>query len=196
MFDATCMQGNRGDSWLLMVGNQIANLTHGPSFGHILCLKCENESCKPILDIYVPKAFQWCKELLNPLGFDPCNCSLKIWESIGTPTPKVGAPLGVWGFIPSHSFALPIAWDVIPGPPSWAALLQALVLVASPRLGLQQLFFYIVSLESTTSSTTITLLRLRVSRFIIGLPLMEPLYLLYSKCVISFHLILFWLVHC
>jgi hypothetical protein len=29
------------------------------------------------------------------MGFDPCNRSLKIWESIKTPTPKVGAHLGV-----------------------------------------------------------------------------------------------------
>jgi hypothetical protein len=29
------------------------------------------------------------------MGFDLCNHSLKIWESIGTPTPKMGAHLGV-----------------------------------------------------------------------------------------------------
>jgi hypothetical protein len=29
------------------------------------------------------------------MGFDLCNHSLKIWESIETSTPKVGAPLGV-----------------------------------------------------------------------------------------------------
>ncbi len=40
------------------------------------------------------------------MGFDPCNCSLKIQEFIGTPTPKVGAHLGVWGFIPSQCDAL------------------------------------------------------------------------------------------
>ncbi len=37
------------------------------------------------------------------MNFDPYNRSLKIWESIGTPTPKVGAHLGVlW----VHSFTL------------------------------------------------------------------------------------------
>ncbi len=36
------------------------------------------------------------------MGFRPCNVSLKIQEPIGTPTPKVGVHLGVWGFIPSH----------------------------------------------------------------------------------------------
>jgi len=51
MSHATWTQGNWGDSWLLMVKNQIGNLTHGPSFGHNLCFKCPNESCEPILDI-------------------------------------------------------------------------------------------------------------------------------------------------
>jgi len=68
--------------------------------------------------------------------FDPCNWSLKIWESIGTTTPKVGTHLGVWGFV--HSPTLPRAWDVSLGLPSWPAPLQALALVVSPRLGLRQ----------------------------------------------------------
>jgi len=38
--------------------------------------------------------------------FDPYNRPLTIWESIGTPTPKVGVHLGVWGFIPPHFLAL------------------------------------------------------------------------------------------
>jgi hypothetical protein len=103
MWHATCTQGNRGDSWLLVVRSQIGNLTSGPSFGHNLCFKCPNGSCKPILDIYVPKGFQCYKEIFDSMGFDPCNRSLKIWESIGSPTPKVGIHLGVWGFIPSFS---------------------------------------------------------------------------------------------
>jgi len=41
------------------------------------------------------------------MGFDPCNFFLKIWESIDTLTPKMGAQLGVWGFIPSHSPTFP-----------------------------------------------------------------------------------------
>jgi hypothetical protein len=35
------------------------------------------------------------------MSFDPYDHLLKIRESIRTPTPKVGAHLGVWGFIPS-----------------------------------------------------------------------------------------------
>jgi hypothetical protein len=93
---------NRGNFWLLVVGNQIATLTPNPSFGHNLCFKYPNGSCELILDIQVLVAFQWYKEPLNPMNFDPCNCPLKIWKSIETPIPKVRAHLGVWGFIPSH----------------------------------------------------------------------------------------------
>ncbi len=74
-----------------------------------------------ILDIYVLRTFQWYKKLHNSMGFDSCNHSMKIWKSIGIPTPKVGAHfkvgahLGVWGFMSSHSPTLPWAWDVTPG---------------------------------------------------------------------------------
>jgi hypothetical protein len=94
--------------------NQIDNLTPGLSVAHNLCFECPNESCKPILHIYVLRAFQWYKEIINQMGFDPCNHSLKIQKSIGTPTPKVQVHLGVWGFIPSHFPTLPEAWNATP----------------------------------------------------------------------------------
>jgi hypothetical protein len=103
MSHTTCTQGSWGGSWLLMVGSQTANLTPDLSFGHNLCFKCLNGSCKPILDIYVSIAFQWYNLFFNPMGLDPWNCSLKIWEFIGTVILKVGAHLGVWRFILSHS---------------------------------------------------------------------------------------------
>jgi hypothetical protein len=146
MSHATYTQGNRNDSWLLLVESQIANLTPGLSFDHNLCFRCPNGSCEPISDIYVPRVFQWYKERFNPMNFGPFICSLKIWESIRTLTPKVGVPLGVWGFIPSHSFELPGAWNVTFGLPFWPALLQALALVVSPRLGLR----HFSSILSTT----------------------------------------------
>jgi len=59
--------------------------------------------------MYVPRAFQGYKKLFNPMGFDSCNYFLKNWESIKTPTPKVGTHLGLWKFIPSHSLTLPRA---------------------------------------------------------------------------------------
>ncbi len=127
MWHATYTRGNWDDSWHLVVRSQIANLTSDPSFGHNLCFKCQNGSCKPILDIYVPRAFQWYKKFLNRMGFGPCNHSLKIreskWESwncqSGSPEiPKMGVHLGMWRFIPSHSLTLLGAWDVTPGLPS------------------------------------------------------------------------------
>jgi len=74
---ATYMQGNRGDSWLSVVGSQIANLTLGPSFGHNLYFKCPNGSSKPILDIYVPRVFQWYEELLNPMSL---TSKIALWK--------------------------------------------------------------------------------------------------------------------
>jgi hypothetical protein len=125
MLHATFMQGDRVDSWLLLVESQIANLIFDLSFGHNLCFRCSNGSCEPILDIYVSINFQWYKEFFNQMGFDPLQ------------SPKMGVHLGVWGFIPSHSFALPWAWDVTSRLSSWPTTLQALALVMSPRLGLQ-----------------------------------------------------------
>jgi hypothetical protein len=46
------------------------------------------------------------------MSFDSCNFPLKIRESIGTLIPKMGAHLGVWGFIPSHFLALLGTWNV------------------------------------------------------------------------------------
>ncbi len=58
MWSTSFTHGNRGDSWLLMVESQIDNLTPDPSFSHNLSFKYSNASCKPILDIYVPRVFQ------------------------------------------------------------------------------------------------------------------------------------------
>jgi hypothetical protein len=113
MWHATFTQGNQGDSRLLVLMSL--------SFGHNLCFNCPNGSCEPILNIYVPRAFQWYKEFFNPMGFNPFNHSLKIWESTGTLTPKVGAHLGVWGFIPSHSPTLLGAWNVTISLHTWPA---------------------------------------------------------------------------
>ncbi len=72
---------------------------------------------------------------LTPSPFLGHN-SLKVRESIGTPTPKMGAHLGMWGLIPSHFPTPPGAQDVTLELPSWPAPLQALALVVNPRLGL------------------------------------------------------------
>jgi hypothetical protein len=117
----------QGNSWFLVVWSQIGSLTLNPSFGHNLCFKHSNGSCKPILDVYVSKKIQWYKEIFNSMNLDPWNTSLKIQDSIGIPTPKVRIHLGTCGFIPSHSQECKCD--------SWVALST---LVVSPRLGMWQ----------------------------------------------------------
>jgi hypothetical protein len=134
MWYTTCTQGSQGDSQLLVVGSQIANLTSGPSFGHNLCFNYPNGSCKLILDIYVSIDFQWYKEVFNLMGFNPCNCSLKIWKSIETPIPKVGT---LFGSVRVHSLTLSYTFGSMRCDSSWPSPLQAFAFVANPRLGLQ-----------------------------------------------------------
>jgi hypothetical protein len=71
MSHITCMRKNQGDSWLLMVESQIANLTPDPSFGYNLCFRCSNGSCEPISNIYILIIFQWYKKFLKLMGFNP-----------------------------------------------------------------------------------------------------------------------------
>jgi hypothetical protein len=75
------------------------------------------------------------------MGFDPYNCTLKIWESIWESNSHNGSSLRS---VKVHSltlftlFVVPGACDVITGPPSWPTTLQAFALVMNPRLGLRQ----------------------------------------------------------
>jgi hypothetical protein len=71
MLHATYTQVSQSNSQLLMVKSQIGNLTPEPSFDHNLCFNHSNGSCKPILDIYVPRDFQWYKKLQNLIRFWP-----------------------------------------------------------------------------------------------------------------------------
>ncbi len=125
------------DSWLFLVRSQIGSLTPGPSFGHNLCFRCLNEQCEPILDIYVSRAFQWYEECHKSLNFDPSNCSLKFWESTGTPSPKVGVVLGVWMFTPSHFLTLPGVCDVTPRLPLGPQPCNVFALIPGLPLGPQ-----------------------------------------------------------
>jgi hypothetical protein len=68
------------------------------------------------------------------MSFDPYNHLLKIWKSIGTPTSKVGAHLGVHSLTFSCTLG---SMKCDSRAPSWLAPLQALALVASPRLRLR-----------------------------------------------------------
>jgi hypothetical protein len=70
--------------YFLMVRNQIGNLIFSPFICHNLCFKCSNGSWEPILDIYIPRTFQWYNFFCNLMNFDTYNLPLKICEFIGT----------------------------------------------------------------------------------------------------------------
>jgi hypothetical protein len=124
MLHATCMQGNWVDSWLVVVGSQTGNLTLGFSFGHNLCLRCSHGQCKPILHIYTSILFHWYKKLVKAIGFDPCNCTLKIRESIWDSNSQHGSSLGSVRVHSLTLFALLGACDVTHGSFSWPVTLQ------------------------------------------------------------------------
>jgi hypothetical protein len=137
MWHVTWTQVNQGDFQLLVVKSQIDSWIHGTFFGHNFCFKYSNGSCDPILHIYVSRDLQWYKFFFNPMSFDPWNRSLNFLESIKTPTPKVGDHLGMCGLIPSHFPTFLWTWDVTRKLHSRPTPLQALVLIASLRLGSQ-----------------------------------------------------------
>jgi hypothetical protein len=72
------------------------------------------------------------------MGFDPCNCTLKIWKFIWDSNSQHESSLGSVRVRSLTLFALPGACEMLPESPSWPATLQPLALVASPRLGLRQ----------------------------------------------------------
>jgi hypothetical protein len=115
MWRSTCTHVIQGDCWLLMVESQIDTLIFGPSFGHNLCYKYSNGSCKPISNIYISKKFHWYKKFFNPMSFNLWNLSLNIQNSIGIIIPKLGVHLGMCGFIPSHSLTFPGVWMWLSG---------------------------------------------------------------------------------
>ncbi len=144
-----------------MIGNQIDTLSLGLSFGHNLCFKYLNKICEPILNIYVLRTFQWYKEFFNLMSFDPWNRSQKICESIGIPSPKVGAHLGVCGFIFSHLPTFLRTWNVTPELHFRPTPLQALALIMNPKLRSRQILslnigtcFTMFALETHLTSLT------------------------------------------
>ncbi len=73
------------------------------------------------------------------MGFNPCNCALKIQESIWDCNSYNGSSLRSVRVHSLTLFALPGACDVTLGSFSWPATLQPLALVASPKLRLRHL---------------------------------------------------------
>jgi hypothetical protein len=129
MLHVACTQGNRVNSWLLVVESQTASLTPDLSFGHNLCFRCPNGQCEPILHIYASIAFQWYKKLFKAMSFDPWNYALKIWESIWDSNSQHGSS---FVSVRVHSFTL----FCTPGnmwSDSWVSLLARNL--ATPCLG-------------------------------------------------------------
>jgi hypothetical protein len=126
-------RGNRVDSRLLVVGSQTTNLILSHSFDHNLCFRCPNGSCEPILNIYISIAFQLYKKLFKPIGFFPCNCALKIWESIWDSNSHNGSSLGSVRVHSLTLLALLGACEVTPGPSSWPTTLQPPYLGREPK---------------------------------------------------------------
>jgi len=70
MWHATCTHIFKSDSWLLVGGVKLT-LWFSTLFLVITYILSSNESCEPILDIYVSRFFQLYKEHFNPISFDP-----------------------------------------------------------------------------------------------------------------------------
>jgi hypothetical protein len=82
-----------------------------------LCCKCPNESCEPILDIYISIAFQWYNSSMRGV----LTFTIALWR-FGNP-PRLQLPnasVSLHLHTLSHS--------------SWPTPLQAFALVTSPRL--------------------------------------------------------------
>jgi hypothetical protein len=123
MSQVACTRRYRVYSWLLVVVNQTASLTPGLYFDHNLCFKCPNGQCKPILDIYASIFFQCYKKLFEPMGFGPCNRTMKIQESNWDSNSYNGGSLGSVRVHSLTFFALPRACDVTPESFSWPVTL-------------------------------------------------------------------------
>jgi len=134
MWHAPCTHVIQNDYRLLMVVSQINILTPDTSFGHKVCCKYSNGSCKLISDIYISRAFQWYNDFFNPMSSDPSNHFLKIRKSLRTPTPKVGTHLRMCGLIPSHSPTLSGMWMWFPSCTLGLHLSIPVALVTSLRL--------------------------------------------------------------
>jgi hypothetical protein len=122
VWHATLTQGNQSNFRLLMIRSQIDNLIPNPFFDHNSCFKNPNGSCKPILDIYVPKFFQWYKELFNLMNFVSDFQIGNSFESVGV-----------------HSLTLSCAFRNMKCDSQacyWPVALQGLALVTNPRLKL------------------------------------------------------------
>ncbi len=139
MWHTTCTQENQGDSWLLVIGSQIANLIPNPSCGHNLCFEYPIGSCEPILDIYIPITLQWYKEKFPCNEFWPLKSPSEDSEVHQNSDSRSGSSFGSVGV---HSLILSYNLGSMKCDShvhSWPASWQAFALVVSPRLRLWQM---------------------------------------------------------
>jgi hypothetical protein len=130
-----------------MVRSQIGNLTPDPSFGHNLCFRYLNGSCKPTLEILVLRDFQWYKKVLNPMSFDFLQSPSEDLEVHWDSNSQSGSSLGS---VRVHSLTISCTFGSIKcdfWAHSWLTPLQALTLVGSPRLGLRHHRSYEINFE-------------------------------------------------
>jgi len=133
MWHVVYSQVNWVDSWLFLVGSQTGSSTPDPSFGHNLCFRCPNEQCEPILDIYVPRDFQWYKECHKLLSFDPLK---SVSEVSGVHRDSISQSGSCLGSVRAHSLTLSYTpgslWCDSRASP-WPAPLQPLCLGHEPK---------------------------------------------------------------
>jgi len=83
----------------------------------LLAITCVSDVQMSNASPFNTSMFQELSNDIKNASFDLWNRSLKFRKSTGTPSPKVGVALGVWGFTPSHFLTLPGICDVTPGLP-------------------------------------------------------------------------------
>jgi len=143
MLHATCTQGNRGDSWLLVVGSYIDNLTPDLSFGYNLCVKCPNGSYEPIFDIYVPRAFS--NDIMNSLIWWVLTPAIVFWKFKSPSELQLPKWELTWECEGSFPHILLHSWEHERWLPNFIFglhLRKPLALVVNPRLGLRHFRSY------------------------------------------------------
>jgi hypothetical protein len=111
------------------------------------CTWCDVGPLQAIGDyVIMEEVTKWCAlKLLDRLK---CESEVKQWkskefrESTGTPSPKVGVALGVWGFIPSHFPTLLRTCGVTPKLPLGPQPCKPLCFSREPKARVATQFFF------------------------------------------------------
>ncbi len=139
MWHVAWSQVNLVDSRVLMVGSQIANLTPGLSLPITCFVDVQMAHARPFWTSTLQELSNDIENSSRQGGLTPAIALWRFGSPFGTPTPNMGVHLGVWRFIPSHSLHSRKLWNA-PGSLTGPVTLQPLALVASPRLGLRQVY--------------------------------------------------------